>query len=551
MSGFKPYTRGPDTSVLRQSIEVSKTGMKQAIHALECGSKEVVEVLLNECNLIYECKVCFNLFRSLANFISHKRTFCKNKSKTVLHHFNNPEQDKNTADKLVVVQPEPVETVFPEAGFELQDYSPSIELLKEAGILDEIQEKPIVNSLLPSNSKHSQSKLSGIVKSLIAKRNAQDSDDATSQQVLLEPLTQSTREVFQTYLLGDQSAKSMGQRYSELVKARELGSAFIGPDNRIIDPGRSTRSYSPSMLNQFNQNNSVKTKPGKPPPRAPSGRGRPSAGPKSTKEDEFPCTKCNCSFSRLFRTINHLKQAHDLSDADVKQERRKIKRLMTKQQLPKLIVKRLSPQEISKWLKGVADENQNQENDFKLLALNSVMKNVSVALPRISPSKFPTTFVLKDEEIEIGDDDSTDDEVIIKPVQIHILNDGGKNVLNNGGKKRSRSPSPSSSTSTSSSKEENPGNSNSNSPKRLCRDSSTSPEITFATDENRKVLGTLKNQIFEDHESEKNVTRKRGRPPKTSTKINEIEEQILIKEEGVQNSEEYTGDALNGRPHSR
>ena len=89
--------------------------------------------------------------------------------------------------------------VFTEAGFELQEYSPSIELLKDAGILDEIEEKPLVNRLLPSNtnSKHSQSKLSGIVKSLIAKRNAQDSDDATSQQVLLEPLTQSTRAVFQ------------------------------------------------------------------------------------------------------------------------------------------------------------------------------------------------------------------------------------------------------------------------------------------------------------------------------------------------------------------
>ena len=45
MSGFKPYTRGPDTAVLKQSIEVSKTGMKQAIHALECGSKEVIFLL--------------------------------------------------------------------------------------------------------------------------------------------------------------------------------------------------------------------------------------------------------------------------------------------------------------------------------------------------------------------------------------------------------------------------------------------------------------------------------------------------------------------------
>ena len=314
--------------------------------------------------------------------------------------------------------------------------------------------------------------------------------------------------------------------------------------------------------------------------------------------------------------------AHDLSDADVKQERRKIKRLMTKQQYPKLIVKRLSPQEITKWLKGVSDENQNkQENDFKLLALNSVMKNVSVALPRISPSKFPTSFVLKNEEIEINDD-STDDEVIIQPqpIKIHILNDNAENILksktsprsppkvteivdlnnggkkrsqpkitefleqndlnnggkkpsrspspcsstndsNNGGKKRSRSPSPTSSTSTSSSKEENPGNSNCPTNKRLCRDSSASPEISFATDENRKVLGTLKNQIFEDHEGEKkSVTRKRGRPSKTSprnsirlTEIkNEIIEEQIIKEEvPVQNIEENGDAALNGRPHSR
>ena len=88
----------------------------------------------------------------------------------------------------------------------------------------------------------------------------------------------------------------MGQRYSELVKARRLGSAFIGPDNRIVDPGQSTRSFSPSMANfptEFNEKKSVKSKP----------------GPKRSKEDDgYPCTKCNCSYSRLYKTINHLKK---------------------------------------------------------------------------------------------------------------------------------------------------------------------------------------------------------------------------------------------------
>ena len=88
----------------------------------------------------------------------------------------------------------------------------------------------------------------------------------------------------------------MGQRYSELVKARRLGSAFIGPDNRIVDPGQTTRSFSPSMANfptEFNEKKSVKSKP----------------GPKRSKEDDwYPCTKCKSSYSSLYKTIKHLKQ---------------------------------------------------------------------------------------------------------------------------------------------------------------------------------------------------------------------------------------------------
>jgi hypothetical protein len=44
--------------------------------------------LSNECDIIYECKVCRNIFRSLANFISHKRCYCKTEFNTTQHfHF--------------------------------------------------------------------------------------------------------------------------------------------------------------------------------------------------------------------------------------------------------------------------------------------------------------------------------------------------------------------------------------------------------------------------------------------------------------------------------
>ena len=92
---------------------------------------------------------------------------------------------------------------------------------------------------------------------------------------------------------------------------------------------------------------------------------------------------------------------HNLSEIDVREERRRIKRLSAKNQYPKLILERLSPDEITKWQtqnsssdSGISDENQNKEasietrTDFKLLALDTVLKNVKVSLPRISPSEF-------------------------------------------------------------------------------------------------------------------------------------------------------------------
>lgn len=40
---------------------------------------QVKNYLINECDIIYECRMCRSLFRSLANFILHKRSYCHEK----------------------------------------------------------------------------------------------------------------------------------------------------------------------------------------------------------------------------------------------------------------------------------------------------------------------------------------------------------------------------------------------------------------------------------------------------------------------------------------
>ena len=71
--------RGHDSALLRPSIKTSVTGeqtqkfenfsklfkfqgVRQIIKALE-SSQEIRDYLLNEVNVVYECKVCMNMFR--------------------------------------------------------------------------------------------------------------------------------------------------------------------------------------------------------------------------------------------------------------------------------------------------------------------------------------------------------------------------------------------------------------------------------------------------------------------------------------------------------
>ncbi|CAB3237989.1 unnamed protein product [Arctia plantaginis] len=75
----------PDFALLRKPIPTSITGFGQVRKIFDMATAELKDLLSKECDLLYECKVCRNLFRSLANFISHKRVYCKEKFNTNIH----------------------------------------------------------------------------------------------------------------------------------------------------------------------------------------------------------------------------------------------------------------------------------------------------------------------------------------------------------------------------------------------------------------------------------------------------------------------------------
>ncbi|KAH8409654.1 hypothetical protein KR222_000744 [Zaprionus bogoriensis] len=84
---------GSDLSLLQRPLCTAHTGFEEARRAYENGTSEVRRLLSEECSLIYECNVCRNMFRSLANFISHKRVFCCVSARHQSHNTRHTDQN--------------------------------------------------------------------------------------------------------------------------------------------------------------------------------------------------------------------------------------------------------------------------------------------------------------------------------------------------------------------------------------------------------------------------------------------------------------------------
>ena len=95
-----------DFSVISNSIQMGGTMVEQIVNGIHYGSAEVRNYLRNECDMILECKVCRNLFRSFPNFVAHKRVYCRemfaDKAFNSLPYVRSGQRNVET----VVVQPE-------------------------------------------------------------------------------------------------------------------------------------------------------------------------------------------------------------------------------------------------------------------------------------------------------------------------------------------------------------------------------------------------------------------------------------------------------------
>uniref|UniRef100_A0A915J7N3 Uncharacterized protein n=1 Tax=Romanomermis culicivorax TaxID=13658 RepID=A0A915J7N3_ROMCU len=67
-----------DESLMQPGIQTGGVqGFQHFLNTYTKGTVEVKNLLSYECDFILECRICRNFFRSLPNFIIHKRAYCK------------------------------------------------------------------------------------------------------------------------------------------------------------------------------------------------------------------------------------------------------------------------------------------------------------------------------------------------------------------------------------------------------------------------------------------------------------------------------------------
>ncbi|XP_062591169.1 serine/arginine repetitive matrix protein 2-like [Saccostrea cucullata] len=95
-----------DFSVISSSIDLGRPMLDQVVNGIHYGSPEIRNLLRNECDLIIECKICRNFFRSFPNFVAHKRVYCLEMNADNL--YNNRHQsmlNNSQTNETVVVEP--------------------------------------------------------------------------------------------------------------------------------------------------------------------------------------------------------------------------------------------------------------------------------------------------------------------------------------------------------------------------------------------------------------------------------------------------------------
>uniref|UniRef100_A0A1Y1MYT8 C2H2-type domain-containing protein n=1 Tax=Photinus pyralis TaxID=7054 RepID=A0A1Y1MYT8_PHOPY len=296
-----------DLSHVGKTIHTSLFGLRQVLALFETATEEVQAYITYECDIMYECRICRTIFRSLANFILHKRKYCQDSYKKT-KRFDFREQFSE-ADLLIINEKsEESKTINQE------DKSPSC-IQKPDSILKGVQSKKTLSNILPRLINKQENTL--ITEECLAEDNPQESkrlDEENKRNIALESANKSG--VFQTmYDSKDDKLDFMKTEVMEIHDILENNEAIIGSNGKIVVP---QGEKSDVLKNNFmcvicNQKFSTK---------------KTLTYHINYKHNDtrkvYQCTECTDTFANTWGVFRHLYKTHRKTPAQVKKLRNQI-----------------------------------------------------------------------------------------------------------------------------------------------------------------------------------------------------------------------------------
>lgn len=172
-------------------------------------------MLANECDLIYECKVCRNVFRSLVNFISHKRIYCKDTFNSSVHfNFHNDGRSGYNQDLVTIVQAE--------NDFISASKSSRCQEKDLSSIVERLAKRERANQMLKLSDFYEQ----------VSSKLTQDEILQKKHVLQLDAVPESNVAVYQT--IKTDSCDSIKTEISEINDLMDNENTVLGPDGKIV-----------------------------------------------------------------------------------------------------------------------------------------------------------------------------------------------------------------------------------------------------------------------------------------------------------------------------
>lgn len=311
----------PPDPLLQQPVNMGSKNVRGIVKFLTEGTAEAKDLILNECEIIFECKICRSLFRSFSNFLDHKRDFCQQHACENMMLFGSQSVRQESTARSPSAEQNGATAHIMDTGSGPYD---------EPGAPGEI----LKNGIQVPASRRSRS-LDVCIQKLMHDKSR--SVEQTSPALILTPITTTTRAVFQTHMDkieedsdGATQTSDAGSEHSESVSLLKsalrvdkpvsqdmlssdpaaklpIGEVFVDPVTDLADESSSQLPVTCGICaSEFVSNKTLRVH---------------MKTLHASQRLIYPCPFCCLTFTQICNATRHMHQIHKKGKMDVKRLR--------------------------------------------------------------------------------------------------------------------------------------------------------------------------------------------------------------------------------------